>query len=91
VLRLVKPFSLAAITTKDQQILKSMSKEELGVVKLSNKNSLGSFSSYRSNTRYQRNTSSEEDDDDGFEGDEYEDEPPVAQNPNTQSAKVLHR
>jgi hypothetical protein len=49
-----------------------MSKEELGVVKLSNKNSLGSFSSYRSNTRYQRNTSSEEDEDD-FEGDEYED------------------
>ena len=67
-----------------------MSKEELGVVKLSNKNSLGSFSSYRSNNRYQRNTSSEEDEDD-FEGDEYEDEPPAPQNPNTQSAKVLHR
>ena len=46
-----------------------MTKEEFGL-KLSNKNSLGSFSSYRSNTRYQRNTSSEEDDED----DEYEDE-----------------
>ncbi len=71
-LRLVKPFSLACI---NQNSNNTFSKEDLGCqLKLSNKNSLGSFSSYRSNTRYQRNTSSEDDYDDDNEDDEYADE-----------------
>jgi len=53
-------------------------------LKLSNKNSLGSLSSYRSNTRYEEKRSDE--DDEYLNDDEFED--PSA---NTQSTKILRR